>query len=153
MRGPTEALMRHIREVDSDRHTVVMMQVENEVGVLRDSRDRSAAATEAFAGPVPGELMDYLQRHKDTLSPSCGRCGLRRASRRRDLGKRYSARVAGERRHAIQTTSPPMSPEEHEVSWRKLHWATDEIFMAWNYARFVNKVVAEARPSTVSRCM
>ena len=37
------ALMRHIKEVDGQRHTVVMMQVENEVGVLRDSRDRSAA--------------------------------------------------------------------------------------------------------------
>ncbi len=49
------ALMRHIREVDSKQHTVLMMQVENEVGVLRDSRDRSPAASKAFAGrPVPG---------------------------------------------------------------------------------------------------
>ena len=46
-----------------------MMQVENEVGVLRDSRDRSAAANKAFAGPVPKELMDYLGKHKDTLTP------------------------------------------------------------------------------------
>jgi hypothetical protein len=45
----------------------------------------------------------------------------------------------------IQTKSPPMSPEEHAISWRKLHWPVDEIFMAWNYARFVNKVVAEGK--------
>ena len=32
------ALMRHIKEVDGTRHTVLMMQVENEVGVLRDTR-------------------------------------------------------------------------------------------------------------------
>jgi hypothetical protein len=38
------ALMRHIKEVDGTQHTVLMMQVENEVGVLRDTRDRSAAA-------------------------------------------------------------------------------------------------------------
>ena len=26
-------------------------------------------ANQAFAGPVPKELMDYLQQHKDTLIP------------------------------------------------------------------------------------
>jgi hypothetical protein len=52
------ALMRYIKEVDSQQHTVLMMQVENEVGVLRDSRDRSEPANKAFAGPVPRELMD-----------------------------------------------------------------------------------------------
>jgi len=63
------ALMKHIREVDGDAHTVVMMQVENEVGVLGPSRDHSPAANKAFAGPVPKEFMDYLQKHKDTLIP------------------------------------------------------------------------------------
>ncbi len=42
------ALMSHIKEVDARDHTVVMMQVENEVGVLGDSRDRSDAANHAF---------------------------------------------------------------------------------------------------------
>ena len=46
-----------------------MIQVENEVGMHGDSRDRSPAANKAFAGPVPKELMDYLQAHKDTLIP------------------------------------------------------------------------------------
>ena len=63
------ALMRHIKEVDGTQHTVVMMQVENEVGVLRDTRDRSPVANRAFAGQVPAELMNYLQSHKDTLIP------------------------------------------------------------------------------------
>ena len=34
------ALMRHVREVDSATRTVIMVQVENEVGLLGDSRDR-----------------------------------------------------------------------------------------------------------------
>jgi hypothetical protein len=38
-----------------------------------------------------------------------------------------------------------MSPEEHETSWRKLHWPVNEIFMAWHYARFVNRMVAEGK--------
>ena len=63
------ALMRHIKEVDGTQHTVIMMQVENEVGVLRDSRDRSPAANRAFAGQVPAELMNYLEAHKDNLIP------------------------------------------------------------------------------------
>src|ERR1019366_623141 len=63
------AVMRHIREVDGEAHTVLMMQVENEVGVLGDSRDRSSAANQAFRGPVPKELMTCLQQRRDTLIP------------------------------------------------------------------------------------
>jgi hypothetical protein len=47
------ALMRHLKEVDGREHTVLMMQVENEVGVLGDSRDHSEAANAAFASAVP----------------------------------------------------------------------------------------------------
>ena len=42
------ALMRHVRETDPT-HTVIMIQMENEVGLLGDSRDRSKEANEAFA--------------------------------------------------------------------------------------------------------
>ena len=63
------ALMRHLREVDGEQHTVLMIQVENEVGTFGDSRDRCPAANEAFAKPVPKDLMDYLVQHKDTLAP------------------------------------------------------------------------------------
>jgi flagellar biogenesis protein FliO len=62
------ALMRHIKAVDT-RRRVIMIQVENEVGLLGDSRDRSAAADKAFAEPVPKELLDYMTSHRDTLYP------------------------------------------------------------------------------------
>jgi hypothetical protein len=140
------ALMRHIKEVDGQRHTVVMIQVENEVGVLRDSRDRSAPANRAFAGPVPRELMSYLQQHKDTLIPELREVWAANGSKTSGTweevfgpGKPDSVDMP------IQTTSPPMSREEHETSWRQLHWPVDEIFMAWNYARFVGKVVEEGK--------
>ena len=42
------AFMRHIREVDSKKNTVIMIQLQNEVGVLGDSRDRSKSANDAF---------------------------------------------------------------------------------------------------------
>jgi hypothetical protein len=78
--------MRHIKEVDSKQQTVVMMQVENEMGVLdnlgRDPwgkeisenpgnarRDFSVQANSAYSGPVPKKLMDYLVEHKESLFP------------------------------------------------------------------------------------
>ena len=140
------ALMRHIKEVDGAQHTVLMMQVENEVGVLRDSRDRSPAANRAFAGPVPAELMNYLEAHKDALIPEFRAVwaanGFKSSGTWEEVfgpGKPADLEIP------IQTTSPPMSADEHEVSWRQLHWASDEIFMAWNYARFVEKVVKEGK--------
>src|SRR5262249_26854963 len=63
------ALMRRIREVDSGAHTVVMMQIENEVGVIPDPRDYSPAANAAYGQPVPRELLAYLQRNNETLDP------------------------------------------------------------------------------------
>jgi len=48
-------LMQHIREADP-RHTIIMVQVENESGSYRSPRDFSPAAQRMFEGPVPAEL-------------------------------------------------------------------------------------------------
>jgi hypothetical protein len=45
----------------------------------------------------------------------------------------------------VQTRTPPLSADEYQTGWRKLHWPVDEIFMAWHYARFVNKVIEEGK--------
>ena len=63
------ALMRHIREIDGQQHTVLMMQVENEIGIVGDSRDRSPVANAAFNKPVPEELTHDLLQHKESLAP------------------------------------------------------------------------------------
>lgn len=55
------ALMRHVRGSDSRAQTVLMAQVENEVGYLGlGGRDRSAEANRLFAGPVPRQLLQAL---------------------------------------------------------------------------------------------
>jgi hypothetical protein len=61
------ALLRHLAEVDSQHQTVLMVQVQNETGVLGDSRDRSHRANKAFAEPIPSDLLQYLS-HVDTHS-------------------------------------------------------------------------------------
>jgi len=63
------ALMKHIREIDSVNHTVIMVQVENEVGMIPEPRDHSALADAAFLSPVPPALTDYLSKNRDSLAP------------------------------------------------------------------------------------
>ena len=50
------ALMRHLRAIDGGRHTVIMVQVENEIGFLPFARERNDAADAAFAERVPTAL-------------------------------------------------------------------------------------------------
>jgi hypothetical protein len=136
------ALMRHIKEVDSTQHTVLMMQVENEVGVLRDSRDRSPAANRAYSGQVPAELMNYLEAHKDNLIPELREVwaanGYKKSGTWEEVfgpGKPATVEVP------LATTSALLGLMEHEGDWLKWKWPSDEIFMAWNYSRYLEKVV------------
>lgn len=64
-----EALMQHLKEVDGEQNTVVMMQVENEIGMYPAPRGHSVAADEALTEEVPDELISYLQEHRETLRP------------------------------------------------------------------------------------
>ena len=133
------ALMRHLREFDAKDHTVLMVQVENEPGVLNDSRDRSPAAEAVFAGPVPAELLNLFVQHKDTIAPEL-----------RQVWEAHGARTTGTWAEVFGPTKPAdfiltwdLPEEQRKTEWRKLHWPVDEIFMAWHYARYINRV-AEA---------
>ena len=111
------AMMRHIKDVDGRAHTVILIQLENEVGFQGGSRDRSPLANTAFAGSVPKELMDYLQQHKDTLIP--------------------------EFRQVWEAAGFKTSGAWEEVFGKSP--ATDEIFEAWSYARYMGRVAAAGK--------
>ncbi len=51
-------LMEHIKEFDEDASTVIVIQVENEMGLLGTDRDYSANANELFSDSIPSELSD-----------------------------------------------------------------------------------------------
>ncbi len=51
------ALMTHLRDTDTER-TVIMVQVENEVGVWGHPRDYSPAAEAVFRDRIPGEMAE-----------------------------------------------------------------------------------------------
>ena len=106
------AFMRHVREVDANHDTVIMVQVENEIGMIPESRDRSSIANELFNQRVPAELMNYLQQRKDQLIPEF-----------RSVWAANNFRTNG--------------------TWEEIFGrgpGTDEIFMAWYFARYVNRV-------------
>ena len=110
-------LMRHLHDVDAVRHTVLMIQVENEVGVIPEARDHSATAEAAFAAAVPPNLVRFIQQHRTALNPQF------RAS-----WEEAGAKSAGTWRELFG--SGPL---------------TDDLFMAWNYSIFVEHVAAAGK--------
>ena len=106
------ALMRHIREVDGEAHTVIMMQVENEVGCPGATRDQLPEGKAAFNAPVPKQLIDYMAKNKENL-----------VSEFRQYWEAAGGKTSG--------------------TWAEVfgdHPMTNEIFMAWHYALYVDKV-------------
>jgi hypothetical protein len=114
--GAFRALMRHIKQVDP-QHTVIMMQIDNEMGLLGDSRDRSKLADTEWAKPVPVELMNYFTRKKATLLPEM-----------QEVWGRNGYKTSG-------TWAEVFGKDE---------WA-EEVFMAWYYSRYINKVIVEGK--------
>jgi len=135
------ALMKYIKEVDSQR-TVIMIQVENEVGVLRDSRDRSSLANKAYKGSVPQELMSYIEKNKDNLVPEL-----------KEAWKANGSKVSGtweeifgpgkpkELVMPVRNLVPPMTQKEQDEALVTYPFYSDEVFMAWYYSKYINYVV------------
>lgn len=111
------AFMRHLREVDGEKHTVVMVQVENEIGMIPEARDWSAEATRLYHGPVPKDLMKHLEANKDHLIP--------------------------EFRAAWEKAGRKPSGTWEEVFGPGV--ATEEFFMAWHFGRYTERVAAAGK--------
>jgi beta-galactosidase GanA len=111
------ALMKHLREIDAGDRSVIMVQVENEIGMIPDSRDRSSIADDLYAQAVPIELMKYLSDHKDSLIPEF-----------REVWAKAGFRTRG---------------TWEEVFGRGT--STEEVFMAWHFARYANHVAERGK--------
>ena len=57
------ALMRHLKETDGEAHTVIVVQVENEIGVWDSDRDYGPEAEAAYCGEIPGDLAEAMCVH------------------------------------------------------------------------------------------
>ncbi len=107
------AFMGHLGKSDSRDATVLMVQVENEIGMLPIARERGAVADKAFGAAVPAELMRALAARREKVEPEL-------LDRWKKNGRKSSgswAQVFG------------------EDEWGQ------EVFTAWHYARFVETLV------------
>lgn len=112
-----EKLMTFIKVFDSKHHTVIMIQPENEIGMLSSARDYHPLAEEAFKKNVPAELINYLQKKKDQLVPELS-----------NAWKQAGNKTKG--------------------NWQELFGTglyTDELFMAYYYSVFMNKLIAAGK--------
>ncbi len=62
-------LMVHIKEIDEHENTVIIMQVENEPGLMGSARENSDEADALFESDVPQEFVDFMKAHTDTMAP------------------------------------------------------------------------------------
>lgn len=111
-----KAWLSHLADVDKEG-TVLMVQIENEIGMLEDARDYSAAAQREYDKGVPSQLIAFLEKNKKSLHPQL-------LERWRDNGMKRAG------------------------SWREVFGDdiySDEYFMAWNYAAYVERLAREAR--------
>lgn len=109
-------LMGHLARTDPE-HTVIAVQVENESGLLGDSRDRSPVAEKAWVAPVPTSLLAHLARNKGKLEPSLEALWARNGYRNTGSW----AEVFG------------------------ADWQAEELFMAWGVGRLVEKVASSGK--------
>jgi hypothetical protein len=110
-------LMRFIKAIDRDHQTIIMVQVENEIGMLPDARDFSHKANEAFEQPVTEELMTYLNNHKSRL--------------RKEILELWSTsdfRTQGNWKAIFGESLAAM-----------------EVFIAWHFAKYTDRVTAAGK--------
>ena len=109
--------MKHIASIDKEEGTVIMIQIENEIGMLESARDHSALANKAFHAPVPEVFTSYLKKNKKQLHPQ--------------MLKKWGSQ-------GYKTSG----------TWQELFGTdiyTDEIFMAYHYALYVERMAQTAR--------
>jgi Domain of unknown function (DUF5597)/Beta-galactosidase len=123
-----KALMKHIREFDQQYQTVVMVQVENEVGILNSNRDYSAVANKTFSSAIPKDLSAYLINNKEKLVPEFSAAW-----------KAAGAKTNGSWEEVFGKSS------FNDKDWKAFSYYTEELFMAYHYAKYIGSVVAAGK--------
>lgn len=121
-------LMQHIRQVDQKHQTVILAQVENEVGLFYDPRDYSEVATKAYQEGVPADLMRYLAANKGKLQPEID--SVWKANGYKNAGS-WEA-VFG--KSVLDEKNP-----------QALSYLPEELFSAYHYTKFVGNLAAAGK--------
>ena len=123
------AMMKHIRSIDEKEQTVIMVQVENEVGVLNAPRDFSEAANKQFSAPVPKEIITYLSKNNNNLMPALTA-----------VWQANGAKTQGNWEAVFGKGS-----YNKNADWKTPFYYTEELFMAYQYAKYIGKIAAAGK--------
>ena len=131
-------LMKHIKATDTD-NTVIMMQVQNEVGILGSERDYSPVAEKAWKSPVPDDLMSYLLKNKGKLFPELEKVWAANGRKTKGsweevFGKSHfpAGYVLGQVRS--------VGRQAESTGFDDYYGYTEELFMAYHYAKYIGKM-------------
>lgn len=123
-------LMRHLHSVDRSEQTVLMVQVENELGLLGTHRDFSEKASSLYAQQVPDALIQYLNKHKNSLHVAI-----------KNAWQENGFRQSG----SWQEVFGP-SELQKETDWKSHYsYLAEEIFTAWHYASYVGEIARKGK--------
>ncbi len=121
-------LMKHIRQVDEKDQTVILVQVENEVGLFNGPRDYSPEASKAYNEGVPAELMRYLTANKGKLQPELD-----------SVWKATGYKTSG----SWEAVFGKSILEEKNPN--VLSYLPEELFSAYHYTKFVGQLAAAGK--------
>jgi len=122
-------LVERIKATDTD-NTVVMLQVENEIGMLESARDHSSAANREYAKAVPEQFRQYLINNKKSLHPH------------------MLEKLTGSKTWTAASSKQIDSKLKKGATWAEVFGTDrygDEIFMAYQYALYVQKMAVAVR--------
>jgi len=128
------ALMRHIKEVDGLQQTVIMMQIENEPGILTTPRDYCPEAEAAFKGQIPKDLSEYLRKNRKNLTPELTR-----------VWNENGNKTSGTWEEVFGKSKIGGWEHTGEHDWHDMYYYTEELFMGYYYAKYMGYVAAEGK--------
>lgn len=117
-------IMEYLRDNDAKEQTVIMVQVENEIGMIDVPRDYSDDATKLYQSAVPQQLTDFLKKNQKSLHP-----------------------------YLMEKLQPHISlisssDKKAGATWEQLFGQdiyTEEIFQTWTYATYVEQIAKAGR--------
>lgn len=111
------SLLSHLSKFDKDHRTVLMVQLQNEIGMIPSARDYSAAAEKAFQAKVPQQVLELVLKPEALISSHI-----------------YDRWVMN---------GKIVSGSWEDVFGEDLF--TDELFMTWYYGLYVEEMAAAGK--------
>ncbi len=119
-----KALMKHIRAIDEQDQTVIMAQVENEVGLFYTPHDYRG--DKLYQSQVPDDVINYLKNNK--LQPEIEK-----------IWKANGSKTKGNWEEIFGKS------DTSTTDWKNLAYLTEELFTVYHYAKYIGAIAAAGK--------